>query len=213
MFKKLFRSKLFIGLVGFVGIQTLAWGLVFLPWEKWFGKSPKKRASSPPKALAKTPFWGPSTGYPAIPGAGTSWAPGTNPPDSTQQQQLISLINLRRGALRLPALIWHDGLTTAAELHSSDMYQRNYFSTVTPEGFDLPYRVTSATPPISFSDGYGILAQTNSSYDTTSLYNSLMADPAASSALLYPGMTQVGIGYAGSYPARWTIILGQNVVP
>lgn len=218
MFKKLFRSRLFLAVVGFVGVPSLGWGLMFLSWNK----PSKKSTNKPPRtATARpTPFWGPSTNYPLMSGAGFSWGPGTSPAGNFPQVQLVVLINRHRQTLGLRTLHWHDGLATAAQLHSSDMAARNYYATVTPEGLDLPYRLTSAVPPIAFANGYGIVAQTNSLYsgaDISQLFVSLLADPAASSALSYPGMTHIGIGYAQVPvfvgPWRWTIIVGQNVVP
>ncbi|SIT27459.1 Cysteine-rich secretory protein family protein [Filimonas lacunae] len=43
-----------------------------------------------------------------------------------------------------PAVTWNDTLQKAADAHARDMYQRNYFSHITPEGTSPVQRVQAA---------------------------------------------------------------------
>jgi uncharacterized protein YkwD len=69
-------------------------------------------------------------------GGGDPTAAGTAPTSNVDPAvaSFASLVNAHRRSVGCPDLIWHDKVAAAAQAHSDDMAQRDYFSHDTPEG-------------------------------------------------------------------------------
>ena len=61
-------------------------------------------------------------------------------PDTTRQE-VIALVNEKRAEEKLPSLTENILLRISAQKHAKDMYQRGYFSHITPEGADYVDRI------------------------------------------------------------------------
>jgi uncharacterized protein YkwD len=82
----------------------------------------------------------PETTTPAPPPAD----PPPASPGSTQQDQVVTLVNTFRGQSGCGPVTVDARLTTAAQGHSSDMANRDYFSHDTPEGVTFDKRIRNA---------------------------------------------------------------------
>jgi uncharacterized protein YkwD len=80
----------------------------------------------------------------------TTTAPATTTaptPPPTQGQQVFTLVNQARAQAGCKPLVNDPRLATAAQQHSDDMANRNYFSHTTPEGVTFDKRETAAGYP------------------------------------------------------------------
>lgn len=60
--------------------------------------------------------------------------------DAESESQMVQLVNAERSRLGLGALRVDGQLTDIARRHSRDMFERRYFSHISPEGHDVSYR-------------------------------------------------------------------------
>jgi uncharacterized protein YkwD len=81
------------------------------------------------------------------------------PSGQTPEQAVLALVNDARAAKGCKALVIDDRVTTAAQGHSTDMANRNYFSHTTPEGGTFVQRMKDAGYPKpggeNIAKGYG----------------------------------------------------------
>ncbi|XVS63243.1 CAP domain-containing protein [Actinosynnema sp. CA-299493] len=71
----------------------------------------------------------------------------TAPADVPQAQQVVALVNEARDLAGCGPLQVDDRVVRAAQGHSTDMAQRDYFSHTTPEGVDFAQRMRTAGYP------------------------------------------------------------------
>ena len=71
-------------------------------------------------------------------------APMTPAPDTSQQGQVVTLVNSARQEAGCGPLAVDVELTAAAQNHSADMSNRDYFSHTTPEGVTFDQRIRNA---------------------------------------------------------------------
>jgi uncharacterized protein YkwD len=114
---------------------------------------------------------------------------------------VLCLLNAERAARGLTALALEPRLQAAAERHSRDMAERDFFDHVTPGGTGYPERVRAAGFPTSgvnlaenLAWGTGAFGQPRSVVETW------MSSPPHRATILNPAMRQVGIGIALGVP-------------
>jgi uncharacterized protein YkwD len=71
----------------------------------------------------------------------------TTPADVPQAQQVVALVNEARDLAGCKPLTVDERVVEAAQAHSTDMAQRDYFSHTTPEGVDFAQRMRAAGYP------------------------------------------------------------------
>ncbi|MEV8442721.1 CAP domain-containing protein [Actinosynnema sp. NPDC051121] len=71
----------------------------------------------------------------------------TTPADVPQAQQVVALVNEARDLAGCKPLTVDERVVKAAQEHSTDMAQRDYFSHTTPEGVDFAQRMRAAGYP------------------------------------------------------------------
>jgi uncharacterized protein YkwD len=127
--------------------------------------------------------------------------------------EVIRLVNELRRDLGLGCLTVNPELTLAAQRHSQDMINRDYFSHTAPDpaphGSSFGARARSAgytgnPRGENIAAGYGSPASVFSGWEnSTGHYNNMTAS----------GSNEIGVGYASgsaSYGTRWTMVLGRN---
>ncbi|WP_246256792.1 CAP domain-containing protein [Amycolatopsis anabasis] len=98
--------------------------------------TPPTTTTTPPPSSSKAPEPPPST--------------KPNPPkpaDGSFGGQVLALVNTERAKAGCGALSADDRLTAAAQGHSDDMAERNYFSHTTPDGVTFDQRIKKAGYP------------------------------------------------------------------
>jgi uncharacterized protein YkwD len=110
-------------------------------------------------------------------------------PDPPAESRMLSLINAARIRNGLRPLVMDPQLREVARAHSADMYKRDYFSHVTPDGLSAFDRLTAAG--IKF-----LAAGENIAFapDVESAEASLLASPEHRANILAPDYVRVGIG-------------------
>ncbi len=78
----------------------------------------------------------PTTAPPTTPAPTTTAAPSTTaaPANTGVRQQVLDLTNQARAANGCQPLVFHDALNRAADAHSADMSNRNFFDHTNPDG-------------------------------------------------------------------------------
>ncbi len=109
--------------------------------------------------------------------------------DPASEEQMVALVNEERVNEGLPPLRVDDRLVTVARDHSLDMFNRRYFSHVTPEGQDLSFRARQQNVE------YRIIGE-NLGYapDVEMAHTGLMNSDAHRQNILDPTFTRIGIG-------------------
>jgi uncharacterized protein YkwD len=104
--------------------------------------------SAVPTSAAPTTTTTTTTTPPPPPPETSEPAPPPEPspaaPDLSQQDQVVSIVNSARGQAGCGPLAIDARLTAAAQAHSSDMANRDYFSHDTPEGVTFDKRIRNA---------------------------------------------------------------------
>jgi len=104
------------------------------------------------------------------------------------EAQMLQLINNERATQHLQPLQMDSALTAAARAHSQDMFERGYFSHLTPEGKDPFIRMHEANIDYTTAGENLALAQT-----LPIAHNGLMHSPGHRANILNPAFTKVGI--------------------
>lgn len=110
-------------------------------------------------------------------------------PRADLENQMLQMINNERAKQHLPPLQMDSTLTTVARAHCQDMFQRGYFSHLTPEGRDPLIRMHDADINYTAAGENLALAQT-----LQIAHNGLMHSPGHRANILNPAYTKVGIG-------------------
>lgn len=114
------------------------------------------QTTAPPTSSAPTTTPPTSSSAPASstePPAEPPPSPTTNPPSTAPAppgkpvDRVVELVNQARADQGCKPLVVEEHLTTAAQGHSTDMSDRNYFSHTTPEGVAFDERIKAAGYP------------------------------------------------------------------
>lgn len=109
--------------------------------------------------------------------------------DAASEQAMLKLVNAERTKRGLRPLALSTALTAAARAHARDMFERGYFSHVTPEGLTPPDRLDRAGIP------YGVMGENLAlAPDVTIAHDGLMNSPGHRANILGAAFTRVGIG-------------------
>jgi uncharacterized protein YkwD len=121
--------------------------------------------------------------------------------DEQSEQKMLELINAEREKNGLKKLRIDPKLKAAARAHSTDMFERSYFSHYDPEGHDVGYRLDQV-------DAKYTLAGENLAYapDVDTAHTGLMNSEGHRRNILELKFTRVGIGVidAGVYGKMFT---------
>ena len=156
------------------------------------------------EAPAPTPA---PTPTPTPPPASAEDTPGTL---DAFEQQVLELTNAKRAEAGLPPLVFDAKLSAAADKHSKDMADNNYFSHTQPDGDSLGDRVRD--------EGYGYLRvgeNIAAGYKTPeAVVEGWMNSSGHRANILNPYFKELGVGYykdpdAGdTYDHYWTQVFG-----
>lgn len=121
--------------------------------------------------------------------------------DRPGEQAMLALVNQERARQGLGQLRWNEELAKIARIHSRDMWRRQYFAHVNPDGADPFDRLRQAGIRYLVAGENLALAP-----NTTIAHNGLMDSPEHRDNILSPDYGQIGIGIArnGLYGATYT---------
>lgn len=123
--------------------------------------------------------------------------------DKAAESKMLELINGERKKAGIAPLVISFEITPIARAHSKDMFQRRYFSHVTPDGLTPADRLSRAN--INFA-----LAGENIAYtpDLATAHTGLMNSPSHKENILDPSFHRVGIGIIST--SSWGMMVTQN---
>jgi len=109
--------------------------------------------------------------------------------DEQAEQKMFDLVNSERVKVGLKPLLWDAKIRDVARAHSRDMFERRYFSHISPEGKDAGDRLTEAK--VGF-----FVAGENLAYapDVIRAHEGLMNSPGHRANILNPQFGKIGIG-------------------
>lgn len=109
--------------------------------------------------------------------------------DESAERAMLQLVNQERRTRGLPELRWNDELAEVGRIHSKDMWRRQYFSHINPDGL-TPFDRIDAARIMYVAAGENLaLAPT-----TPIAHQGLMNSPGHRANILSPDYGQVGIG-------------------
>jgi uncharacterized protein YkwD len=133
----------------------------------------------------------------------------TTPPPAalSKSDEVVQLTNAERAKAGCGPLAAEGRLTTAAQGHTSDMAQNNYFDHTSLDGRTMVDRIRATGFPLT-AVGENIAAGTATAAATLQLW---MNSPGHRANILNCAYTQIGVGYAegGSYRYYWTQDFGK----
>ncbi|MFJ3791616.1 CAP domain-containing protein [Kitasatospora sp. NPDC090091] len=158
------------------------------------------KASTAPKASATTATAGRTT-QAAPPPAGSGGGAGGGGTSDQYAQQVVDLVNAERAKAGCGPLTAESRLATAAQNHSEDMANRNYFDHASPEGFHADHRI-EATGYKWSSWGENIA---RGQKDPAAVMNAWMNSSGHRANILNCSFKQIGVGVrTGSGGPWWT---------
>jgi uncharacterized protein YkwD len=109
--------------------------------------------------------------------------------DEQAEQKMFDLVNSERVKVGLKKLVWDDKIRDVARAYSRDMFERRYFSHISPEGKDVGDRLNEAK--IGF-----FVAGENLAYapDVLRAHEGLMNSPGHRANILNSQFGKIGIG-------------------
>ncbi|HEY8358195.1 MAG TPA: CvpA family protein [Ramlibacter sp.] len=110
-------------------------------------------------------------------------------PEPELEERMLAMLNAERAKQGLKPLRADPELTKVARAHSRDMFERAYFSHVTPEGRELSHRMRQAKVGYLAAGENLALAPT-----LTGAHQGLMNSPGHRANILRPQFGRVGIG-------------------
>ncbi|MEU1285165.1 CAP domain-containing protein [Kitasatospora sp. NPDC005856] len=164
--------------------------------------TPVPRAAPPSAARSvidfplsiKRPTLPPQVGGGGVPPAGGGAAP-------SYAQQVVDLVNVERTKAGCGPVSSETRLTNAAQSHSDDMADRNYFDHASPEGYHADHRIEVAG--YSWSSWGENIARGQK--DPAAVMNSWMNSPGHRANILNCSFTQLGVGVrTGNNGPWWT---------
>lgn len=176
--------------------------------------SPSATVSTPP-APTSAPAPVQTSRAPVIPPAPTKPPTSTKPPVMappppaalSKTDEVVQLTNVERAKAGCGPLAAEARLTTAAQGHTSDMAQNNYFDHTSLDGRTMVDRIRATGFPLT-AVGENIAAGTATAAATLQLW---MNSPGHRANILNCAYNQIGVGYAegGSYRYYWTQDFGK----
>jgi uncharacterized protein YkwD len=129
---------------------------------------------------------------------------------SSEEQEVVRLVNLERAIANLHPLAWDNSLGAAAWDHSTDMAQQNYFSHTSLDGRQFNQRIAAAG--YAYSTGGENIA---CGYSTPqAVMNGWMNSSGHRANILNASFCDIGVGYAyeaaSSYGHYWTQDFGRR---
>lgn len=109
--------------------------------------------------------------------------------DAAQEAKVVELVNQARAGAGCGPVTADDRLAKAANLHSSDMSDRGYFSHTTPEGSSFSQRIEQAGYP---SPGAENIAQGHTSAEQ--VMDGWMESPGHKQNILNCSLKTIGVG-------------------
>jgi uncharacterized protein YkwD len=109
--------------------------------------------------------------------------------DQLAEQKMLDLVNLERLKIGLRPLLRDAAIRDVARAHSLDMFQRRYFSHISPEGKDVGDRLTDAEIDFFIAGENLALAP-----DVLRAHQGLMNSPGHRANILTPQFSKIGIG-------------------
>ena len=113
--------------------------------------------------------------------------------DPVAEKELFELANKERKIRKIDLLEWDDSLVPAARNHARDMWMRNYFGHISPDGESVGNRLDQAGIYYEYAGENLALAQ-----NVQVAHASLMASRSHKEAILDKEFTKVGIGVIDS---------------
>jgi len=109
--------------------------------------------------------------------------------DAASEQRMLTLVNAERTKRGLRPLVLSSSLTGVARAYARDMFERGYFSHVSPEGLTPPDRLDRAGIP------YGVMGENLAlAPDVLIAHDGLMNSPGHRANILGASFRRVGIG-------------------
>lgn len=109
--------------------------------------------------------------------------------DEVSEAGMVNLINKERRERGIKELVWDPDLVPPARAHARDMWERQYFGHVSPEGEDLGDRLDKAGVKYSLAGENLALAPT-----LATAHNGLMNSEGHKANILEQGFGRIGIG-------------------
>jgi len=109
--------------------------------------------------------------------------------DEASEQGMFKLVNEERRKQGIKELVWAPEIVPVSRAHAQDMWERSYFSHVSPEGKDVGDRLDDAGVNYSFAGENLALAPT-----LATAHNGLMNSEGHRANILEPQFSKVGIG-------------------
>lgn len=112
-----------------------------------------------------------------------------------QEKEMFKLVNDERRKRGLPLLTYDDKLSDVAAEHSLDMFKKNYFDHLSPDGHDLAYRLNKHGIYYGFAGENLAMAGSLSA-----AHEGLMESPGHRANILNPRYRKIGIGIIDGGP-------------
>lgn len=109
--------------------------------------------------------------------------------DEKAESDMFTKINQERKKLAIPELVWEPTIVPVARSHAKGMWERKYFSHISPEGKDVGDRLNEANIKYSFAGENLALAPTMQTAHT-----GLMNSKGHRENILEPRFKKIGIG-------------------
>ena len=155
---------------------------------------PASPTTEPPTSSAPTTT-NPTTTQPTSstqqppPSPPTTSPSSSDPPPGKPIDRVVELVNKERAAAGCGPLAVEEHLTDAAQKHSTDMSERNYFSHTSPEGVTFDQRIKQANYP---QPGAENIARGQKSADA--VMNDWMKSPGHRANILNCNLKVIGVG-------------------
>jgi len=174
---------------------------------------PPSGGGNPPSTITAAPVTSsPATPTPTPPRTTPTTRPPTPvvttpPAGGTKADEVVRLTNVERSKAGCGALTVDARLTTAAQAHTVDMAQKNYFSHTSLDGRTFADRIRATGFPASLI-GENIAAGGTTAAQTVEMW---MNSAGHRANILNCSYTRIGVGYAegGSYRYYWTQDFGK----
>lgn len=109
--------------------------------------------------------------------------------DENAEAQMFAKVNMERKKLAITELVWEPTIVPVARAHAKDMWERKYFSHISPEGKDVGDRLNEAKIKYSFAGENLALAPT-----VQTAHTGLMNSQGHRENILNPRFKKIGIG-------------------
>ena len=149
------------------------------------------------------PFGGAPSGGPEGGGSGAAMSPG----EDAYAREVLRLVNVERGNVGAPPVLWDDALASVAYGHSVDMDRRDFFSHTNPSGQGPGERLSAAGVTGLTMWGENIAYGQS---DPADVMQAWMNSTGHRNNILNPGFTHLGVGVHGPGTIWWTQVFGRR---